>query len=56
MDKIATTVRGINYEKMTESGPAVVTSEEDLTEIMSSWFTNESIQRKVMLLTAALPL
>ena len=48
MDKIATTVRGINYEKMTESGPAVVTSEEELQEIMSSWFTNESLQRKVM--------
>ncbi|MBP5581980.1 MAG: hypothetical protein J6X85_09390, partial [Ruminococcus sp.] len=48
MDKITTTVRGINYEKMTESGPAVVTSKEELTEIMSSWFTNESLQRKVM--------
>ena len=48
IDKIATTVRGINYEKMTESGPQVVTSEEELTEIMSSWFTNESLQRKVM--------
>ena len=48
MDKIATTVRGINYEKMTESGPQVVTSKEELTEIMSFWFTNESLQRKVM--------
>jgi len=48
MDKIATTVRGINYEKMQENNPAVITSEEELTEIVSSWFSSESLQRKVL--------